>query len=649
MATIFGIIILVSAVVAANICYLLWPVLPLAIYELAAGVILALTPIESTAFDLHPETFMLLVIAPLMFNDGQNTSFRELVHHLRPMLSMAISLAIVTVFLVGNGLHLTLGARFSLPLAFMLAAIVTPTDAVAVKSLAAPVAMPENVNQTLEYEALFNDASGLVLFGLATSTLTSGHFSFSQGLFTFLYVFLGGLAFGAVIGFLLIQLRITLMRTHVDIGTIVIPLNVMTPLVTYWLAEEVHLSGILAVVAAGVIHSIFYDQLRLTSAKVQISSTTIWSMIADLLNGLVFVLLGASLPTLLRRPSLTHLTNLFLIALGIYLTMTLIRYCWARFHLVDLHARPKNQGKDSLLVALAGVHGTITLAMAFSIPHLTGGPLQASRNDLILIAAMVILISLTVGTVTFPRLLPARDRGYSEADFQTQLKLAVHFAIDQLASAPGKPAEKAVVINHLTSQYLQVHKLNQAVVQRLLDQTHAIELQAVEELNWWGKLSTADADLYVNFLTRDLAANSVGGFPLLKSLTYRLQWWWRKRRVKKASPAQQASIHQAHQLIGQIYSQIAPRVTAFLNQVQTPANAHEVAMVRRRYLNRQQRFQRPGSLDATRIDTLFILAFQHEHTYIQQAASQGKLSPALANALNEQVSVDKLVAIQSGN
>lgn len=391
MATIFGILILVIAVIAANIGYLLWPTLPLAIYELGAGIILALTPMRSATLTLQPEIFLLLIIAPLMFNDGQNTSLQELVHHLRPMMSMAVSLAIVTVLLIGGGLHLSLANQFALPVAFMLAAIVTPTDAVAVKSLAAPVAMPENVQQTLEYEALFNDASGLVLFSLATRALTSGHFSFANGLGTFLYVFLGGLLFGALVGFLLIQLRITLMRTHVDIATIVIPVNLITPLITYWLAEELHLSGILAVVAAGIVHSILYAQLRLTSAKVQIASTTIWSMIADLLNGLVFVLLGTSLPTLLQHPRLPHLGHLFGIALSIYLAMTFIRYGWARFHLVNLHTTAAQLPKDSWLVALGGVHGTITLAMAFSIPTLAPSHAFASRNDLILIAAMVIL------------------------------------------------------------------------------------------------------------------------------------------------------------------------------------------------------------------------------------------------------------------
>ena len=202
---------------------------------------------------------MLLIIAPLMFNDGQNVSFRQLAQNVRQILSMAVGLAIVTVILVGSGLKLALPQHFTYALAFMLAAIITPTDAVAVKSLTNNVEMPKNVNETLEYESLFNDASGLVLFSLATSTLTSGEFSIGHGVLVFLYVFFGGILFGALMGWMLIALRTTLMRTHVDIGSIVIPINVMTPFAVYWLAEEIHLSGILAVVAAGIVHSILYD------------------------------------------------------------------------------------------------------------------------------------------------------------------------------------------------------------------------------------------------------------------------------------------------------------------------------------------------------------------------------------------------------
>lgn len=144
MSTVLGIILLLAAVVAYNVVHLIWPAIPLAIYQIIAGVILALIP-ELKTFQLEPEIFMFLIIAPLMFNDGQNTSFKKLARNFSSMMSMAVFLALSTVIILGVGLHLVSPQMFTLPVAFMFAAIITPTDAVAVKSLTTSVEMPSNV------------------------------------------------------------------------------------------------------------------------------------------------------------------------------------------------------------------------------------------------------------------------------------------------------------------------------------------------------------------------------------------------------------------------------------------------------------------------------------------------------------------------
>lgn len=609
MSTIFGILMLLIAVVAANVLHLLWPRLPLAIYQILAGIVLALIPVQSHTFELDPKTFLLLIIAPLLFNDGQGTSPRELSRNLKQMLSMAVTLVVFSVLVVGTGLHLAMAETFSLPLAFMLGAIIAPTDAVAVKSLSATVAMPRNVNRTLEHEALFNDASGLVLFGLATSTLSSGHFSLGQGIFTFLYVFLGGIIFGALIGFLAIQLRTTLMRTHVDIGRIVIPINLMTPIVTYWFAEELHLSGILAVVAAGIVHALLYTRLRLTSAKVQIASTTIWSMVADILNGLVFVFLGVTLPSVLGNTSLARLAKIFVVAIALYLVMGVLRYFWSQLKFVDLHSKKKQRQKDSFLLSLGGIHGTITLAMAFSIPHTINGQPLAARNTIILIAALVIIISITVGALAFPRILPAKKNSYRQSEFHYQLNKTVHYAIDQLA--------------------------------------------AITKLSEEGKVTDKIARLYVGLISRELASHGDGLINFCRGIYYRIKWHRVRHRVSHITPAQTAyfkrEVAPIQQQVARVFDLIYPQVIAYLNDIQTPANTHEVTMVRRSYFNRQRFFRQHEHLDGEQIDILFVAAFQFEHSYIQQAAAKGTISVELANALNEHISTDQLVYIQSTN
>lgn len=656
MSTVLGIIILLVAVVAANIIHLIWPVLPLAIYQIIAGVILAVIPTLKT-FQLEPEIFMILIIAPLMFNDGQNTSFKKLVRGLSRTMSMAVYLALFTVLVLGFGLHLFLSNSFSLPVAFMLAAIITPTDAVAVKSLTTGVEMPENVNTTLEHESLFNDASGIVLFSLAESALSSGHFSLANGIWTFLYVFFGGIIFGIFVGSLLINIRTRLMSRHVDIAPIVIPINIMTPIIIYWLAEELHLSGILAVVAAGIMHSILYDRLHLTSTKVQIATSTIWNIISDALNGLVFVFLGLSLPMVLGHLKQVETLQILGIALILYLVMTILRYGWSQIGLVRLHSRAFHQNKrhDSLLLAIGGIHGTITMAMAFSIPLLVNADRVAMRNALILIAAFVILISLVVGTVAFPKLLPKKQADYSKNEFQHALTATVQYAIDELSQSGAQDREKSLVIDQLASQMTMRARLNTEIYNRLLGKCQQVELTTLEELTNNQVITPRQERLYTRLMARELFSKSNHGFlNILGMLYHRFLWVIARRKVAKVfrhhpeiKAKHQAQFQNVNAQISMILKIVIRRVNKYLNAAQTPQNAYEIAAVRRTYLNRYRFFAKKGHINVDKMTSYFIDAFQSEHSFIQQQAVAGNLSSELANALNEQVTTDQLVYMQS--
>lgn len=661
MTTVYIIGLLLITVIAANIIHLIWPVLPLAIYQIIAGILLSVLPIDTHAISLEPEIFMLLIIAPLMFNDGQNVSFRQLSRNVKLILSLAVSLAIVTVVLLGCGLKLALPHQFSYPLAFMLAAIITPTDAVAVKSLTANVEMPKNVNDALEYESLFNDASGLVLFGLATETLASGSFSIGHGIANFLYVFFGGIIFGTLAGWLLVYLRTTLMRTHVDIGSIVIPINFLTPFIVYWLAEELHCSGILAVVAAGIVHSILYDQLRLTSSRVQNATTTLWNMTSSLLNGFVFVLLGVMLPDVISQTGIT-LARLIIIAIALYIGMGLLRYLWARFRLADLHS--KNLNRDSWLLALGGIHGTITLAMAFSIPSLSQNELIA-RNQLILLAALVILISLIVGTIAFPKILPAKANSYTKREFQDQLIKTVQYAIDNLNEIPDHKKEKALLIDQLSSQMTLTFKINRATYDKLATQALNIELQSLAQLNESGIITQHEQLIYERMIGHDALMHSQHGLlAFLRVWRYRRKWQRLHRKIQKkqknALQKQQISLEQIQQSkyplkkgtkhVEYVFKILLQDVNSFLDEVQNADNIHEVTMLRRLYNNRQQiisRLHSRNKLDVEVLRTLAIKAFQDEHSYIQQQSLAGEISGDLAGALNEHISNDQLVFIQS--
>ena len=202
MELFFSVLLLVMATVVANIIYSLFPRVPLAFYQIGAGFILSWLP-QFNHFQLEPEIFFLIILAPLMFNEGQNTSYLSLRRHFKAIISLAIVLAILTIFIAG-GLTSWLWPALPTALAMSLAAIVTPTDAVAVSSITANVQVPQNVMETLENESLFNDASGIVALNLAVVAFSTGAFSVTASVGRFIVVFLGGVLVGIILGGLLV-------------------------------------------------------------------------------------------------------------------------------------------------------------------------------------------------------------------------------------------------------------------------------------------------------------------------------------------------------------------------------------------------------------------------------------------------------------
>lgn len=261
------VLVLIIAVLISNIIASKLTQIPLAFIEIAIGLLVALIVPYYRHYTMDPALFMLVVLAPLMFYEGLNTNMRVLRRSLSTTFSLAVGLALVTVSIVGLTAHFTL-SELALPVAFALAAIITPTDAVAVSSVTANIEMPEEAMQTLKNESLFNDASGIVIFDLALQAFTTGKFSWTFSFFDFIYVFLGGLLLGTILGSLLVSLRTFLINHRLDNSSVIVTMGLLTPFFVYFVAEFLHVSGILAVVAAGLIHGIQQGRLRLTSTKV---------------------------------------------------------------------------------------------------------------------------------------------------------------------------------------------------------------------------------------------------------------------------------------------------------------------------------------------------------------------------------------------
>ncbi|MFD0897452.1 cation:proton antiporter [Loigolactobacillus binensis] len=657
MEAVFAIILLLGAVIAANILYGLYAKIPLAFYQIGMGLLFTLLPLYHN-YQLDPSIFLYAIITPLMFNDAQNISRRDLSRNLGTTLSLAITLVVVTVIVLGVSIH-ALVPLFTLPLAFALGAIVSPTDAVAVKSITTNLPLPKRILSTLENEALFNDATGIVALELSLGALSSGHFSVGHGIADFFYVFLGGLLVGTLLGFVIVQLRI-LLRQH-DIGAvqILLPIQILTPFLIYFIAEQLGTSGILAVVAAGLIHGVEQDRLRLTSTKVQFVSQTTWQIISDILNGFVFVLLGLTLPSViwtLSKQHPLHAVALFGLALLIYLLATGLRFFWTYFGFIRLYMRDHSRTTISALMATGGIHGTVTLSMALSIPFISAGQSFPMRDEIIFIAASVILLSLLIPTFVIPLLLPKTTQPVAAVNLRLVRNDMLDYAIKQLQNSPANTVAQQTVLETLYHQKQDYTRPSREQVQQFFVQAQATEQTALAQLKQQGKLTAELEAWYQRFLTANNYTARQSAWRLLL-LRFKLLFKFRgkflfKRRLMKQQyqQLQQKSNHlkPQRQRLAQIEEYGYNAVIDYLNQQTTPETYAAIALVRQSYSVRHRRFNNPDDTNQKQMH-LFITVFQYEYDYVENQLRDQQISTNTASQLREQISYDEIVYMQNNN
>ncbi|MCL2654763.1 MAG: sodium:proton antiporter [Coriobacteriia bacterium] len=301
MAAFQALLLLLAAILLSSIINQFLPRFSVPIIQLALGVVIALI---FPHFDIRfePEMLMLVLIAPLLFNEARHADRRALWRLKWPILGMAVGLVVIETLALGALLNY-LVAGLSLAGAFALAAALSPTDSVAVSALGERARIPGISEQLLTGEALINDASGIIAFqfALAAAISAAGHFSALTATQHFLFVFLGGLIVGALFGVGRALLSAWVRSIGLEDITFHIIIELLTPFLAFLIAEALGVSGILAVVAAGFGVS-FRSRRRTTpdSARQRLVSASIWSVISFILNGLVFLLLGTELPAALR-------------------------------------------------------------------------------------------------------------------------------------------------------------------------------------------------------------------------------------------------------------------------------------------------------------------------------------------------------------
>ena len=639
MSAVSFIAVMLIGVIVANVIKEFFPKISETFILIGVGIILSFLP----------EFFMMLIIAPLMFNEGSKTSLKEVRKNFRGIFFLSITLAVVTVLFVA-ALTTNIMGSWIFPLAICFAAIVTPTDSVAVKSIIVGKKMPQGVNEAVEFESLFNDASGLVLLSLGLSVLESGHFSIWSGLGQFAFVSVGGILIGLIVGTFLVRIRIAINLRATNPEATIIPISILTPFALYLLAEHFGTSGVLAVVAAGLIHNFEGDMLKLTSTNVQLTNNTIWEILSGILNNFVFILLGVSLFgiwDIFKSLGFKEAVTLFFISALVYLLMLFIRKFWTNqrgnrsiehFFSND----KKERSKDSSIFALSGAHGTMTLAMAFSLPLDTTILSTENREIIISMATIVILLSLIVPTFILPKFLsPMKDASLDDID--SVRNDMVDYAILHMMQV----IEDSKVRSSLTKQ-LQSQK-------GLQIPDHNKSSQLLEKTVTWQETLLESSDIQENF-----SPKAIDYFQIYlensskRAMSKKIRRLFsRRRQLRRADQSEMQEFMALRNDLGRLEDILYEATMEKLNRLERErfekkiTDFSDIEEVRRVFENRHYRIRNEIQEETIVPNELLIEAFQLEYQYVLDQAKSEAISKETSNKLFKEINNAQVLQLQN--
>lgn len=430
--------------------------MPYPVVLVLAGLTLSFVP-HLPEVKLNPDVVFYFFLPPLLYPAALFTSWRDFRRNLRPILLLAIGLVLTTMIGVAWVAH-SLIPSIPWAAAFALGAIVSPPDAVAATSIIRRLSVPRRIEVVLEGESLVNDATALVALQFAVAALMTGTFSLGQATERFVIVALGGIALGLLIGFVARWLH-----QHLDDPPVQITISLLTPFAAYLLAERIHVSGILAVVAAGIY--LGWHGPIVVSSRFRLPAYAVWEMVVFLLNGFVFITIGLQLPRILRELRGESVTALIDDALFVSGAAVLIRIGWvfvATYLPCSLSKRVRKRDpypgwQNVTVVAWAGMRGVISLAAAFALPFVlpNGNPFPG-RNYILFFTFCVILVTLVFQGLTLPvliRKLGIKDDGSTDTEERNARVEANKAALSLVESLASNGDFTADAISRLRAEY----------------------------------------------------------------------------------------------------------------------------------------------------------------------------------------------------
>ena len=422
---------------------------PYPIALVAGGALLGLIP-KLPQFPFDPQLILVIVLPPILYQASLLTSWNDFKANLRPISLLAIGLVIATTLAVGVALKLMVP---SIPwaAAFVLGAIISPPDAVAATTILSRLNIPRRIVTILEGESLVNDASGLVIYKLAIAAVLTGTFSFQQASLQFALVSVGGVAIGIALAFVFIAIHRRLGDPFIEVITALI-----IPYTAYIAAEAVHVSGVLAVVAAGLVRGRYSPEI--VSAEMRIMARSVWNMLVFILNSLIFILIGIQLSDVMDRLGNYTLAELLGLGTAISLVAILVRFAWVypvaylpRWLSGSLRENePTLRRRELGIISWCGMRGIVSLAAALALPtSLPGGAPFPGRDLIIFLTFFVIAVTLIGQGLTLAPLIRRLKVGSSwHADEEQRLVRAAMgaaalVAIDRRLAEADLPADWA--------------------------------------------------------------------------------------------------------------------------------------------------------------------------------------------------------------
>lgn len=430
------------------------------IFLVLAGLAISFLP-NIPQIEINPELIFLIFLPPLLYEAAWYTSWNDFWKWKRPIALLAFGLVLFTSVIIAYASQAMIPG-FTLALGFLLGGIISPPDAVAAASVLKGIKIPKRVITILEGESLINDASSLIVFRFALAAVVTGQFSLQVAVGNFFLV----AGMGIVVGLAIAHVAYVIHRFLPTTPSIDAALTLLSPYFMYIIAEQFHFSGVMAVVSGGLFLSYRSHEI-LTHGSTRLQTIGVWNTVIFVLNGLVFILIGLELPTIIKGLKDYSIAETVTYALIISALTIAIRIFWIypaafipRWLFKSIREKEPNPGiKNPFIIGWAGMRGVISLASALSIPlYLNNGEPFPHRNLILFTTFTVILVTLVFQGLTLPLIVKWLkvediDKTASEEEQEAGIKLRIKkAALKQLNEKYSSKMENNELLSFLKNE-----------------------------------------------------------------------------------------------------------------------------------------------------------------------------------------------------